>query len=225
MIVVVGSRHDTVATDLVQLWPDAALCSAEDLTRPGWFWPSRRAAGSATWVIDGAVVPDSRVSGVFVRRATVYPDELTGTHPDDRGYLAAEAHAMLVYALHRTAATVVNPVTDGGAFGEAALRPEHWMAVAGSAGAKVAPLVLRSTRRPRPATATTLVEVVGTQHVGEVAATLSDVAVEVCAALGLKWAALAFDRRRRLTAITTRSRPSAAAAARLADVLAAPSAA
>jgi hypothetical protein len=225
VIVVLGSRHDTVATDLVQLWPDAALCSAEDLTRPGWFWPSQPEAGPATWVIDGAVVPDSRVSGLFVRRATVYAEELTGTHADDREYLAAEAHAMLVYALHRTGATVVNPVTDGGAFGEAALRPEHWMAVAASAGAHVAPLVLRSTRRPRPATATTLVEVVGTQTVGDVAATLGDVAVSVCAALELEWAVLAFDRRRRLTAITTRSRPSAAATARLAKLLTAPCAA
>ena len=133
VIVVAGSRHDPVATDLAEQWPDAALCSAEDLTASGWIWPSRPGDGPATWVVDGAVVPDSQVTGVFVRRATVYAEELTATHPDDRAYLAAEAHAFLVYVLHRTAATVVNPVDDGGAFGESALRPEHWMAVAASA--------------------------------------------------------------------------------------------
>jgi hypothetical protein len=99
------------------------------------------------------------------------------------------------------------------------------MAVAASAGAPVAPLVLRSTRRPQPATPTTLVEVVGNQHVGNVAAGLGDIAEAVCASLGLEWAVLAFDRRRRLTAVTTRSRPSAAATARLAELLGAPRAA
>lgn len=225
MIVVLGSRHDAVATDLVGQWPDAALCSAEDLTRLGWFWPSDHAGGSSSWVVDGSVVPDDRVTGVFVRRATVYAEELTGTHADDRGYLAAEAHAMLVYALHRTGATVVNPVTDGGAFGEAALRPEHWMGVAASAGIGVAPLELRNTRQPRPATATTLVEVVGVEPIGEVPAALSDAAVAVCSALGLLWAVVAFDQTHQLSAITTRTRPSAAAAPRLAALLAEPRAA
>ena len=148
------------------------------------------------WVVDGAVVPDSQVTGVFVRRATVYAEELTATHPDDRAYLAAEAHAFLVYVLHRTAATVVNPVDDGGAFGESALRPEHWMAVAASLGVKVAPLPLRSSRRPRPAEAATLVEVVGTEHVGAAGASQGAAAVAMCERLGLRWAVTAFDQRR-----------------------------
>jgi hypothetical protein len=225
VIVVAGSRHDPVATGLAKQWRDAALCSAEDLTRPGWIWPSDPGDGPAVWVVDGVVVPDSRVTGVFVRRATVYAEELTATHPDDRAYLAAEAQAFLVYVLHRTAATVVNPVDDGGAFGEAALRPEHWMAVAASLGVEVAPLALRSARRPRPAEAAVLIEVVGTEHVGASAAPLGDAAVAVCAGLGLRWAAVAFDHRDRLTAITTRSRPSDDAAERLARLLADPRAA
>ena len=225
MIVVAGSRHDPVATDLAEQWPDAALCSAEDLTASGWIWPSRPGDPPATWVVDGAVVPDSQVTGVFVRRATVYAEELIATHPDDRAYLAAEAHAFLVYVLHRTAATVVNPVDDGGAFGESALRPEHWMAVAASLGVKVAPLTLRSSQRPRPAEGTTLVEVVGTEHVGAPGASQGDAAVAVCDRLGLRWAVAAFDQRGRLTAITTRSRPSDIAAGHLARLLAHPRAA
>ena len=140
--------------------------------------------------------------------------------------LPSEAHAMLVYVLHRTGATVVNPVTDGGAFGEAALRPEHWMAVAASARRRRgATGAAQHAGRPRPATRDDTRRGRRHQHVGDVAATLVDAAVAVCAALGLEWAVLAFDDADRLTAITTRSRPSAAATARLAQLLAAPCAA
>lgn len=225
MIVVLGSRHDEVATDLVKAWPAAALCSAEDLTRPGWNWRSEQADGQSDWVIDGAVVPDCQVTGVFVRRATVYPEELTATHPEDRAYVASEAHAFLVYVLHCSGARVVNPVDDGGAFGEAALRPEHWMTVAASLGVEVAPMVLRSTGRPQPATPNVLVEVVGAEHIGAPTEPLGDTAVAMSASLGLRWAVVAFDDTNRLTAVTTRSRPSPAATERLAQLLADPRAA
>jgi hypothetical protein len=219
VIIVLGSRHDDVATDLVASWTGATLCSADDLVRPGWLWPARDEDGPATWVVDGTVVDDAEVTGVFVRRATVYAEELIATHPDDRAYLAAEAHAMLVYALHRSGATVVNPVSDGGALGEAALRPEHWIAVAASVGVEAEPLVLRSTRRSRQVPTGTLVEVVGGEPIGEVRGARAEASATICDALGLAWAVVAFDRHRRIGAITTRSRPSAAAAARLADVL------
>ena len=221
MIVVIGSRHDTVATDLAAGWLDAALCSAEDLMRPGWVWPSEPGDIQATWVVAGEVVPDCDVTGAFVRRATVYADELTGTHPDDRAYMAAEAHAVLVYVLHRTAAVVVNPVDDGGAFGEGVLRPEHWMAVASSLGLEVAPLNLRSNSQTQRVGATDLVEVVGDQSLGSSAASTGDAAVSICASLRLRWAVVAFDEQARLTAITTRPRPSDRAAAHLERLLAA----
>jgi hypothetical protein len=220
VIVVVGSRHDPVVTELVERWPGAALCSAEDLTRPGWVWPSSATGGPPMWVVDGAPVADADVSGVFVRRATVYAEELTGTHAEDRTYLAAEIHAFLVYVLHRTGATVVNPVDDGGAFGEAALRPERWMAVAASLGVAVAPFRVRSARRPRPAEATELVEVVGGTALGPAPPELGAAAIAVCEGVGLQWAVLTFDRRGRLTAITTTARPSDEAVDHLGELLA-----
>src|SRR5262245_66075685 len=109
MIVVVGSRHDSVATALVEAWPNAALCSAEDLTQLGWVWRPRSSRPSQ-WVIDSEIVADEDITGVFVRRSTVYPEEFLSTHPEDRSYLAAEAHAFLVFVLASTHAVVANPV-------------------------------------------------------------------------------------------------------------------
>ncbi len=96
------------------------------------------------------------------------------------------------------------------------------MAVAASLDVEVAPLRLRSARRPRPAEAAVLVEVVGTEPVGAPSAPLGAAAVTVCAGLGLRWGVAAFDHRDRLTAITTSSPPSDAAVRRLARLLAEP---
>src|SRR5215212_2593616 len=136
MIVVVGSSHDSVATDLVALWPQAALCSAEDLVSPGWVW---RQPVSKTWIVDRKHISDDQVTGVFVRRASVYAEELLTTHPDDRAYLASEIHAFLVFVLASTSARVFNPINEG-AFGEAALRPHHWTQLALQLGIPLRPL-------------------------------------------------------------------------------------
>ena len=219
MIVVLGSRHDPVAIDLVGRWPPAALCSAEDLTRRGWAWAVPASGGPGTWVVDGSVVPDEDVTGVFVRRGTVHAEELTSTHPDDRAYLAAEAHAFLVHVLASTQAVVANPVDDGGAFGEAALRPEHWMTVAEAGGVAVSPLRVRSTGVGRPLEAAIEVELVGTDVLGAAPRTLIDAARMVGGWLGLQWAVLTFDNDERLSAISTTPAPTPDAAARLGELL------
>jgi hypothetical protein len=222
VIVVVGSRHDRVAGHLVATWPRAALCSAEDLLTPGWVWPSSGAA-DRTWVVDGACVPDSEVTGVFVRRATVYPDELLQVHPDDRPYLAAECHAFLIFVLATTGASVANPVGDG-AIGDEAVRLERWMPAAIECGLTLAPLRLTSTPRRARTLTTHVVEVVGTESFGD--ASFGDAAsrcrrgaVQLVGALGMRWAACVFDGRRRLAAVTTAAVPSNAAAEALARVL------
>ena len=111
MIVVVGSRHD--------LW-------LRNLSRHGRMqhsvplkilfgrrvWRYGRTA-SRTWVVDTKRVCDDDVTGVFVRRPTVYPEELTSTHPEDRPFLASEIHSFLTFVLATTSARVVNPVSDG----------------------------------------------------------------------------------------------------------------
>jgi hypothetical protein len=227
VIVVAGSRHDPVAAELVRRWPAAALCDADDLMAPGWRWQARASPGpdARRWVVGGEVVPDAEVTGVFLRRAAVHADELAGTHPDDRAYLAAEALAFLVFVLATTGAVVVNPVSEG-TLGVDALRPERWMHVAAELGVAVAPLRL-STKAPsagsRPgpgARPESLVEVVAGE--ASPAGTFADAAAAVADSLGLRWAVAGFDGAGRLSTLTTTPAPSPEAAARLGVLLAGP---
>ena len=135
MIVVVGSRHDAVATDLVRSWPQAALCSAEDLVSPGWVWRHTQHE-ARTWIVDSKAVRDQDVTGVFIRRSAVYAEELMTDASRHRTFLAAEAQPFSPSSFATTSALVVNPVIDG-AFGEEALRPERWTEVASQVGMSV----------------------------------------------------------------------------------------
>jgi hypothetical protein len=220
MIVVIGSRHDSVATALVQAWPNAALCSAEDLTQSGWvWWPTSPL--SPRWVVGGKIVADEDVTGVFVRRSTVYPEELLSTHPDDRSYLAAETHAFLVFVLAATHAVVANPVADG-ALGDEAIRAERWISAAGEAGLSVAPIRLTSSRlRPRRLHPI-IVEVVDDDAFGDAPARLKVAAVRLARQLELLWATVVLDGRHRLVTITSSRAPGEEAVAALGRLLTGP---
>jgi hypothetical protein len=213
MIVVVGSSHDSVATDLVASWPQAALCSAEDLVSPGWVWRHGQPA-SRTWIVDKKEVSDDRVTGVFVRRASVYAEELMTTHPDDRAYLASEIHAFLVFVLASTSARVVNPINEG-AFGEAALRPHRWIHLASQLGISIRPLRVSSEPRRPVRYRTFTVEVVGDEVFGDAPANLHESARRLAEALEIGWGVFVFDTRKRLVTVTTARRPSEVAAAAL----------
>jgi hypothetical protein len=217
VIAVVGSRHDTVATSIVGALPGAALCSADDLTRPGWLWPVE-SPERACWVIDGATVPDADVTGVLVRRTYVYPEELVTTHRDDREYLAAEATAFLIFVLSRTGAVVINEVGDG-ALGDDAIRPERWMRVAAGMGIQVRPLRLRPGQRLRRPARTATVEVVGREAFGGAAPRLRKAATHLAGALGLTYAACVFDGRGALVSVSTMKPPGAEATAALGRLL------
>lgn len=217
MIVVVGSRHDSVATDLVALWPRAALCSAEDLVLPGWVWRHGQPA-SRTWIVDTRPVRDEEVTGVFIRRSAVYAEELVTTHPADRAYLATEAHAFLTFVLATTSARVVNPVIDG-AFGEEALRPERWTAVASEVGISVRSARVASEPRRRTRYRAYEVEVVGGEVFGDGPAQILEGARCLTNVLGVVWGALLFDARNRLITVTGARRPSDAAAVALGRLL------
>lgn len=217
MIVVVGSRHDSVATDLVASWPRAALCSAEDFVSPGWVWPYSQPA-SRTWIVNTKQVRDADVTGIFIRRPTIYAEELATTHPADRAFLSSEVHAFLTFVLATTSARVVNPVSDG-AFGEEALRPERWTAVASEMGIPVRPLRVTSEPQRRTRYRTYGVEVVGGEVFGDAPTQVLEGARRLAGALGLAWGVLLFDARQRLITVTCARRPSAAAAAALASLL------
>jgi hypothetical protein len=217
MIVVVGSSHDPVAADLVTSWPGAALCSAEDLVRTGWVWRLGQPE-SYTWIVNGKPVRDEEVTGVFIRRSSVYAEELLTTHPADRAFLAAESHAFLTFILATTSARVVNPVSDG-AFGEEALRPERLTTVASQVGITVRPIRVTSEPRRRIPYRTHIVEVVGGEVFGNAPSRVLEGACRLADALGLVWGVLLFDTRHRLTSATVAPKPSAAAAAALGRLL------
>ena len=220
MIVVIGSRHDSVAAALIDAWPDAALCSAEDLTQPGWVWRPDSPL-SPRWVINSEVVDDKDITGVFVRRSAVYPEEFLSTHPDDRSYLAAEAHAFLIFVLAATRAVVVNPVADG-ALGEEAIRPERWIPAAGEAGLSVSPLRLTSRRRRPRQLHPIVVEVVGDEAFGSAPVRSTAAALRMARQLDLLWATVVFDGRHRLLTITSARPPGTEAVGALGRLLAAP---
>lgn len=217
MIVVVGSSHDSVATDLVALWPQAALCSAEDLVSPRWVWRHRQPA-SRTWVVEGKQISDDHVTGVFVNRASVYAEELMTTHPDDRAFLASEIHAFLVFVLATTSARVVNPINEG-AFGEPALRPHRWTQLALQLGIPLRPLRVTSESRRPTRYRTFTVEVVGDEVFGDAPRSLHESARRLAGALEIGWGVFVFDSRKRLVTVTTARRPSEVAAAALGRLL------
>jgi hypothetical protein len=219
LIVVLGSRHDPVAAALVKAWPDAALCSAEDLTRPGWVWRPG-APQPPRWVVDGKLVSDDDISGVFVRRSAVYPEELLSTHPDDRSYLAAETQAFLIFVLATTHALVANPVDDG-ALGEETIRPERWIPAAKEAGLSIAPLRLTNSRLKPRRLHPIVVEVVGEEVFGGAPARSKTAALRLARHLGLPWATVIFDGRHRLLTITGDRPPGNEAQGALGRLLAA----
>jgi hypothetical protein len=219
VIVVAGSRHDPVAAALVRAWPGAALCAAEDLAAPGWIG-RLHPPSSLRWIVAGRPVADSEISGVFVRRSAFYPEEFLSTHPDDRAYLAAEAHAFLGWVLSRTGAVVANRPRDG-AFGKEALGLEQWMPAARRAGVAVRPLRLtsRPARRPRNRPPF-VVDLVGGAPCGDAPVGVKKAAARLAGELDLVWATALFDGRRRLIAMTAAADPGPEARDRLGAILA-----
>ena len=223
MIIVLGARHDPVATALVAAWPAAALCSAEDLCAPGWVWPLAGNNAARRWVVQGCAVADEALSGVFVARSAVHAAELHGTHPHDRAYLAAELTAFVTLLLSSTSARVSTPVVDG-AFGDATLRPERWMPLAARCGLTPSPPRLRdATSALTPTWQAWPVDVVARECFGpglkRLATPRRESAIRLIEALGLAWARLVFDGASKLRLIGTLVLPDAPARTALGRVL------
>ncbi len=213
----VGSRHDTVATELVTRWPQSALCSAENLVSPGWVWRNTD-PGARIWVAGGNLVPDADVTGVFLRRSSVYAEELMMVHPADRAFAAAEAHAFLTYILATTQAAVANPVIDG-AFGEETVRPERLAAAASGLAIGVSSVRIASGTPRQGVSAAHMTEVVGEKTFGDAPLQVKRRSLRLAEALSMPWGIFYFDAKRQLMTATTAARPSDAAAAALGQLL------
>lgn len=137
MLVIVGSRHDSAACDLVAQWArhGAALLTCEDLSAPGWrHWPFDRSASRA--VVSGQVVREREICGVLVRRPWIIEQELTHIDGPDREYVAAEMNACLLSWLAGLPCRVLNR-PNGISLCGPNWRPVQWANAAARAGISV----------------------------------------------------------------------------------------
>ena len=98
VIVILASGLDRDARDLANSWKayDARILTAEDLHRPGWAFRPDDGAQDGTCVVGGSVVAARDIELALTCRPSVLPEELTGLHPEERQYVAAEMTAFLV---------------------------------------------------------------------------------------------------------------------------------
>lgn len=191
MIVVVGSRFDAAACEVVERWPGgkARLLTIEDLTMAGWQW-SDDGQTRFTAVVSGSVVDVESIRGVLTRRPAVLPQELTTIAHADRGYVAAEITAFLTVWLSTLTCPVLNRPRDGCLSGPN-WTVEQWLRTAASLG-----IAVRPCRRVVPEVATSpaqegacdmldRVVVVGPNVFGEVCDARADEARRLARAAGV----------------------------------------
>jgi hypothetical protein len=139
VLVLVGSRHDQAARDIVGQWAahEAALLTCEDLSTPGWrHRPFDPAASQA--VVGEQVVPQRDIRGVLVRRPWIMEQELTRIAAPDREYVAAEMNAFLVSWLTSLQCRVLNRPSGTSLCGPN-WRPLQWAKAAVGVGIPIAP--------------------------------------------------------------------------------------
>jgi hypothetical protein len=149
MLVVVGSRHDTGAWEIVTRWEreGTALLSCEDLSVPGWHYRlSDRRSSHA--VVHGQIVRERDIRGVLVRRPCLLPQELTHIAPADREFVAAEMNAFLLAWLSQLSCRVLNRPRGTSLCGPD-WRPQQWALAAASVGFQVEPTRWRVPADPR----------------------------------------------------------------------------
>jgi hypothetical protein len=140
VIVVVASRHDEAAREIVAQWAshDAALLTCEDLSTAGWqhrlFNPSASKA-----VVSGQIVSENDIRGVLVRRPWIFEQELVHIVASDREYVSAEMNAFLVSWLSHLSSRVLNRPA-GTCLSGPNWRPQQWVRAAALAGMKVDPM-------------------------------------------------------------------------------------
>jgi hypothetical protein len=191
MIVVVGSRFDAAARDLVERWPEgkAHLLTADDLTAAGWRW-SDDGRTEAVAVVSGRRVRVQSIRGVLTRRPAVLPQELTTIAEADRSYVAAETTAFLTAWLSSLSCPVLNR-PRGGCLSGPNWTIDLWLCTAVRLGIPVRPC-----RRAVPAPASApaqeapvdrldRVVVVGSEVFGEVGAAQADDARRLACAAGV----------------------------------------
>jgi hypothetical protein len=126
--VVLASRYDATAAQLVAGWPpETRLLTCRDLSTKGWRYSPGGAPGVA--VIGGVRVPVGEIEGVLTRLPAVGESELVGIVSQDRSYVAAEMTAFLTAWLSELPCPVLNSPTPGQLMGRSWTR-EQWLLTA-----------------------------------------------------------------------------------------------
>jgi len=174
MIVILASRWDQTANAFAAYCGNqpVRILTCQDLCRSGWRqYLGRQTSGAASTdmaVAQRRVMPQQDITGVLTRLACVTGDELVEIAPQDRGYVAAEMTAFLLFWASRLTCPVLNrptPMCLSGPF----WRAEQWVHVAARAGIPVQAL-RRTTSSESAAVAPTTsraVTVIGERIFGE----------------------------------------------------------
>lgn len=147
MIVVVASRHDAAAREIVAKWSadNAALLTCEDLSTVGWRHHLFH-TGPSTAVVSGKIVGESEIRGVLVRRPWLFEQELTHIAREDREYVTAEMNSFLISWLSHLSCPVLNRPAGTCLCGPA-WRPQQWAQAAASVGMKIEPSLFSTPSR------------------------------------------------------------------------------
>ena len=172
MIIILASRHDTIAHALVAHWEagTAQVLTPEDLSVRGWrYYPG--ALHRSTPVLGGRAVAQEEIHGVLTRLPCVWEQDLGHIVPADRSYVAAEMTAFFLCWLSELPCPVLNRPTPGCLAGPF-WRQEQWVFAAAREGMRVRP-IQRQIRRATPSipphqeSSATMVTVVGDRCFGD----------------------------------------------------------
>jgi hypothetical protein len=170
LLVVLASRRDAAARQLVKRWEPygACLLTCRDLSEAGWRYRLADPA-AATAIIAGRPITPREMRGVLIRLPWVTEDELSHIVPSDRSYIAAEMSAFLVFWLSELACPVLNRPSAGRLSGPS-WRREQWTAHAAKVGLRVAfggrQSDTAAASNPHQPSVTCSVTVVGDQCIG-----------------------------------------------------------
>jgi hypothetical protein len=198
MLVVVASRYDQGAREIVARWAPqgAMILTCEDVSSGGWRYDVTAPEDSLA-VIGGQKIPCSEITGVLTRRPCILEEELLHITPGDRRYVAAEMNAFLIAWLSSLSCPMFNRPTASSLSGPN-WRREQWIHAAARQGIPVRPGYrwVPFERDEHPAISkenVSEVTIVGERSFGEVDEVVVAQAKRLAAAAGVNLLSVAFD--------------------------------
>jgi hypothetical protein len=134
MIFVIASRYDNAALQLPRSWSREhfVVSTPADLSCSGWRY-CMTSPETSTAVVSGRVVSCSEITGVLTRLVCIHEWDLPHIIPEDRGYVAAEMNAFLLFWLSTIRCPVLNRPSAGNLCGPN-WSSEQWVQAANKLG-------------------------------------------------------------------------------------------